>query len=186
MSFMRFLTRNDSKIRKSHFYPRTQQRYRTFVLSCLSCLSCFREFVFSCETVCSIIVVLALLAPVAPVHAQSDSARIVRLEHDWLDARDTIALNRILDSSFVHVTPQGAFLDKREHVAWMADHSPPANRVAHFEGLSVRIYGSTAIATGIVSARVGSAAPRRTAFTDVFIERRDGWKAVSAEETVIK
>jgi hypothetical protein len=119
-------------------------------------------------------------------HAQSDSARIVQLEHEWLDARDTITLNRILDSSFVHVTPQGVFLDKRQHVTWMATHWPPADRVARFERLDVRIYGATAIATGIVSARVGTATPRRTAFTDVFIERPDGWKAVSAEETVIK
>jgi hypothetical protein len=128
--------------------------------------------------------VAASLALVTPAHAQSDSSRIVQLEHDWLVARDTVTLDRILDSTFVHVTPQGVFLDKREHVTWMASHWPPADRVARFERLDVRIYGSTAIATGIVSARIGSATPRRTAFTDVFIERRDGWKAVSAEETV--
>ena len=132
------------------------------------------------------LVVVALLAIAAPAHTQSDSARIVQLEHDWLDARDTVTLNRILDSSFVHVTPQGVFLDKREHVTWMASHWPPADRVAGFERVDVRIYGSTAIATGIVSARIGSSTPRRTAFTDVFIERREGWKAVSAEETVIE
>ena len=159
-------------IRKHDLGPKTQAR--------------FRAFVFSCEVVHSMLAVVAWFAIATPAHAQSDSARIVQLEHDWLDARDTVTLNRILDSSFVHVTPQGVFLDKREHVTWMASHWPPADRVAGFERLDVRIYGSTAIATGIVSARIGSSTPRRTAFTDVFIERREGWKAVSAEETVIE
>ena len=84
------------------------------------------------------------------------------------------------------MTPQGSRVDKREHVAWMASHWPPTDRVARFERLDVRIYGSTAIATGVVSARVGSAAARRTAFTNVFIEHRDGWKAIGAQETVLR
>ena len=146
----------------------------------------FRAFVVSCEAVYWMLGVTASLALVTPVHAQSDSARIVQLEQEWLDARDTVTLDRILDSTFVHVTPQGVFLDKREHVTWMASHWPPVDRVARFERLDVRIYGSAAIVTGTVSAEIGNVAPRRTAFTDVFIERRDGWKAVSAQETVLR
>lgn len=84
------------------------------------------------------------------------------------------------------LTPQGVALDKREHVTWMASHWPPADRVAHFGRLDVRIYGSAAIVTGIVSARIGNVAQRRTAFTDVFIQRRAGWRAVSAQETVLR
>ena len=132
------------------------------------------------------LVVAALLALAAPAHAQSDSARIVQLEHAWLDARDTVTLDRILDPAFVHVTPQGDFLDKREHVTWMAGHWPPASRVARFERLDVRVFGSSAIATGVVLTQNGSTASRRTAFTDVFIERPNGWKAVSAQESVLR
>lgn len=128
---------------------------------------------------------VATFAVAGPAHAQADSVRIVQLERTWLAARDTMTLDRILDSTFVHVTPQGVFLDKQEHVGWMATHWPPPDRKARFERLDVRVFDTMAIATGIVSARTDAAPPRRSAFTDVFIKRRDGWKAASAQESVL-
>ncbi len=118
--------------------------------------------------------------------AQGDSSRIVTLEQAWLAARDTVTLDRLLDPAFVHVTPRGVFLDKQEHVAWMASHWPPPDREARFERLDVRVFGGTAIATGIVTARDHPDGPeRRTAFTDVFIDRQGTWRAVSAQEAVL-
>jgi len=129
---------------------------------------------------------VAMCAAAGQARAQSDSSRIAALEHSWLAARDTITLDRILDSSFVHVTPQGVFLDKQEHVAWMASHWPPPDREARFERLDVRVFGGTAIATGIVTAlERPDGLERRTAFTDVFIDRQGTWQAVSAQEAIL-
>lgn len=129
---------------------------------------------------------VAICAAAGQARAQSDSSRIVTLEYTWLAARDTVTLDRLLDSTFVHVTPQGAFLDKQEHVAWMASHWPPPDRKARFERLDVRVFGRTAIATGIVTAQERPDGPeRRTAFTDVFIDRQGSWRAVGAQETVL-
>ena len=129
---------------------------------------------------------VAMFAIAGQARAQSDSSRVVALERSWLAARDTVTLDRILDSSFVHVTPQGVFLGKQQHVGWMAAHWPPPDREARFERLDVRVFGTMAIATGIVSARTGTTTPRRTAFTDVFSRRHDGWKAVSAQESALR
>jgi hypothetical protein len=40
-------------------------------------------------------------------------------------------------------------------------HTPPPTRRAHFERLDVRVYGDTAVATGII-------------FTDVFVRKDEG------------
>jgi hypothetical protein len=47
------------------------------------------------------------------------------------------------------------------HIAWVVGHTPPPTRRAHFERLDVRVYGDTAVATGII-------------FTDVFVRKDEG------------
>lgn len=120
-----------------------------------------------------------------PHRARSDSAGIVALEQRWLAARDTATLSPILAPDFVHVTPGGAFLNRSEHLAWVAGHPPPADRQARFETLEVRIYGNTAVATGVVRSQAAGGPVRRSAFTDVFVQHPSGWQAVSAEETIL-
>ena len=143
-------------------------------------------------SVIAIVCVAASLAAVgARAGAQSptvraDSDRVVSLEHTWLASGDSATLERILAPDFLHPVFTGDIIDKAEHIAFVVAHPRPASVHTRFERLDVRLYGSTAIATGIVdAAQGGNAGVRRTVFTDVFVKRDGRWQAVSAQETVI-
>jgi hypothetical protein len=59
------------------------------------------------------------------------------------------------------------------HIAWLVGHTPPPTRRAHFERLDVRVFGDTAVATGI-------------AFTDVFVRKDEGQQGVNAQESPVQ
>ena len=66
------------------------------------------------------------------------------------------------------------------------EHPRPAGWGARFDKLKVRVYGSTAIANGIVEASDSPEAKlRKTIFTDVFVYRDNRWEAVNAQENEI-
>lgn len=143
-------------------------------------------------SVVAIVCVVASLGAIGAVAgAQSPSVRadsdtVVSLEHTWLASGDSATLERILASDFLHPVFTGDIIDKAEHIAFVAKHPRPASVHTRFERLDVRLYGPTAIATGIVDAtQDGKAGVRRTVFTDVFVKRGGRWQAVSAQETEV-
>ena len=130
------------------------------------------------------------------VHASSGQHGLERLQQGGIDviALDQYmpgfdgleTLERILAPDFVHPVAAGVFLTKQQHIAWAVEHQPGTRRKRAFEELHVRIYGSSAIATGIVANSDGSGGDlQRTIFADVFLRRSGRWKAVSAQETPI-
>src|SRR6185312_14670412 len=135
---------------------------------------------------------LALAGICASAQAQSrtvenDRAAVAAVEERWLaHLTDPAALEDILADDFSHPVAAGVVLTKRQHIDWARAHPTPAGATLSYERLDVRLYGDTAIATGITARRNSdNAAPQRTIFTDVF-EYRDGqWRAVSAQETAI-
>lgn len=67
----------------------------------------------------------------------------------------------------------------------MRTHRQPLLAEHKFEKLEVRVYGSVAIASGIVLARPeGKGALQRTLFTDVFVLRNGYWQAVNSQENL--
>lgn len=108
---------------------------------------------------------------------------IRQLEQRWLANEDNPAvLDSILANDFIHVLPEG-FISKQEHMAFVRSH-PFRQATRKFERLDVRIYGTVAIATGVVLAiPAGTGTPERTLFTDVFAFRHGHWQAVNAQET---
>ena len=117
---------------------------------------------------------------------EGDLKAIEALEREWLDAAsDRPTLERILASDFVHPVSVGVFLSKEQHIDWSVRHPRPG-RKARFETLNVRLYGETAIATGIVEDTDASGSDqRRTIFSDVFVRRNGQWQAVSAGENPV-
>lgn len=119
-------------------------------------------------------------------HVRADSDTVVSLEHAWLASGDSATLERILAPDFLHPVSTGDIIDKSEHIAFVTKHPRPTAVHTRFERLDVRLYGSTAIATGIVDAvQDGPAGVRRTVFTDVFVKRGGRWQAVSAQESEV-
>ena len=136
------------------------------------------------------ILALALIGACTSAQArtpEADRAAVVVVEERWLaHISDPAALEAILADDFAHPVAAGVVLNKRQHIEWARAHPTPAGVTLSFETLDVRLYGDAAIATGITARRSnGNATPQSTIFTDVFVYRRGGWQAVSAQETPI-
>jgi hypothetical protein len=117
----------------------------------------------------------------------TDKKELLALEGQWLHARDAATLERILASDFIHPVADGTFLNKTQHIAWLAKHLPPPSRKTSFDHLQVRIYGDTGIVNGIVVASDESGKElERSIFTDVFVYRDRRWQAVNAQENRVE
>lgn len=104
------------------------------------------------------------------------------VEERWLsnESRPEV-VETILADDFVHVLSVG-FIDKSEHLQYLKQHPGAFPGTKRFEEIRIRIYGETAVATGIVRTDLGAGVPKRTAFTDVFVLRKGQWLAVNAQE----
>src|SRR4030081_2840699 len=135
---------------------------------------------------------IALLAigsiAAAAASPETDKQANRHLEQDWLDhGSDRATLERILADDFLHAVSAGIFLSKQQHIDWSVKHPRAASRKAVFETLKVRIYGDTAVATGIVhDTDLSGGDHQRSIFTDVFARRKRQWQAVSAEENAVR
>jgi hypothetical protein len=132
----------------------------------------------------------ALLLAAAPLAGRAgppdDRQAIAAIEQRWLDhIADPAVLQDILAEDFVHPVQEGDFIGKAEQIAWAKAHPSAPDRIARFERLDVRLYGNTAVATGVtVASQPGWPTARRILFTDVFVRRDGRWQAVNAQETV--
>jgi len=120
-----------------------------------------------------------------PRAAQDKSEQAIRdLEQRWLENEDDpSALTTILADDFVHALPMG-FIGKQEQLNLLRKHHQTSRSTRHFGELRVRLYGTTAIANGlVVDTQEGTASVRKTVFTDVFVQRHGTWQAVNAQET---
>jgi|SRR5450432_860506 ketosteroid isomerase-like protein len=121
-------------------------------------------------------------ATAADVHARET---LVRMENEWLEAKDARELDRILAPDFLHAVAQGAFLTKAQHIAWVVGHPHDSEVQRRLEKMQVRVYGDTAVVTGMVIRSRRNADVESNVFTDVFVKGPQGWQAVSAQETTV-
>lgn len=138
---------------------------------------------------------LAVLMSLAPLGTAAQSGEsdarprqaIESLERQWLAAEnDPPALESILADDFIHVLPAG-FVTKRQQIDYLRAHPAPADGTSRrFEDLRVRVFGTAAVATGIVVATGQDGNVRKTAFTDVFAYRGGRWQAVNAQELPVQ
>lgn len=133
---------------------------------------------------CAAAVVFARSTAFAGDSSSAARQAVTQLEQKWLQNEyNPAALNSILADDFVHVLPNG-FISKQQHIAFVQAHPQQKLLKRQFEQLRVRVYGSVAIANGIVAempAKGGAAL--MTFFTDVFAFRNGRWQAVNAQET---
>jgi len=130
---------------------------------------------------------LALTTLACASAGSTTTAQLTEVEARWVKAlreHDTVALDRLLDDSFVDSTFRGTLRGKRDVLA-----GPPAGGPYHsirLDDLAVRSYGrSTAIVTGVNVLQGKDAADIvRVRFTDVFVRQHGEWRAVAAQETV--
>jgi ketosteroid isomerase-like protein len=121
-----------------------------------------------------------------------DRSDLLALERRWDEAivrKDAAALETILADDFLLIGPGGAETGKRELIAGVAD--PDGVRFDPFEteGVRVRVYGDAAIMTGhfTQTAHLGERSETVSmAYTDVYHRTPAGWRAVSAQATLIR
>jgi len=133
----------------------------------------------------SVVLTVAVSFACVDLHAGEPAAaeqQVRSVEERWLsnESRPEIVAS-ILADYFIHVLPVG-FVDKNEQLQYLKQHPGAFPGVKQFEELRIRIYGDTAVATGIVRTDLGAGGAKRTAFTDIFVRRKGTWLAVNAQE----
>jgi ketosteroid isomerase-like protein len=102
-------------------------------------------------------------------------------------AGDTKALASILDNSLVLVEDDGSLKTKSEFLASVKASSANQEQVAP-ESLTVRVFGNTAIAIGVIAVRGtqrGKSVVHRERFIDTWIYKNGTWICIATDATPI-
>jgi ketosteroid isomerase-like protein len=125
------------------------------------------------------------------VDGTSDSdagSKIVALENLWnqaAEAKDVVALDRILDDAFVYVDPDGRLLTKTEV---LADVKASHGLRFALESMVVHLHGEIAVVTGIYKVEGverGKPFVRRDRFVDTWRYKNGYWVSIASLATPI-
>jgi ketosteroid isomerase-like protein len=145
---------------------------------------------------CVLVIVTCAVALRLPAQ-DNDAAtksKIVALEQLWnqaYKAGDTKALDSILDNGIVLVNDDGSVQSKAEFLASVKDSpSQPASQQQQVapESLNVHVFGTTAIATGVLRVKGiegGKPYTRRERFIDTWVFRGGTWVCVGTDVTPV-
>jgi ketosteroid isomerase-like protein len=139
-------------------------------------------------------IVALLCATATPVYAQDSDAtaraQVLALEKAWnqaYKAGDVKALSAILDNSLVLVEDDGSLKTKSEFLATVKASTGNDEQVAP-ESLTVRVFGNTAIAIGVIAVKEtkgGKTVTHRERFIDTWINRNGSWICIATDATPI-
>jgi ketosteroid isomerase-like protein len=143
-------------------------------------------------------VIFLICAAAASALGQRDvdadvKSKVAALEQLWNQAYksgDVKALDTILDNAIVLVNDDGSVQTKKE---FLASVSAPAQPVAQQqqvapESLEVHVFGTTAIATGVMRVKGvenGKSYTRRERFVDTWIYKGGTWVCVGTDATPV-
>ena len=121
-------------------------------------------------------------------------SKIIALEQLWNQAYksgDTKALDTILDDGIVLVNDDGSAQTKAEFLASVKSsnlQSTAQQQQVAPESLNVQVYGSVAIATGVMRVKGtenGKTYSRRERFVDTWLLKRGNWVCVGTDATPV-
>jgi hypothetical protein len=100
---------------------------------------------------------------------------------------DTSVMERILATEFVNTSPRGDRSNKLESIA-AARRGPDWLVSAELAEITVKVFGTTAIAFGGDHLKLRSATPAevRTAWTDTWLLRGGSWQVIASHECVMR
>lgn len=119
-----------------------------------------------------------------------ESQQIEKLEQDWFNAyvkSDATVLDKIEADDFILNDPSGAAKTKADDIRDIKSGAMKWSE-GKVEELKIRVYGKTAIATGVAAIKgtyTGQDISGRYRFIDVFVRKKDEWKAVSSQVTAV-
>ena len=115
----------------------------------------------------------------------STRAQLLELEQTWMQAaqhRDTPVLQRILAGDYLDINYEGELRDRAD--ALLAPNLRMQHATQSLSDEKLRIYGNTAVVTGLGTLTDGGQVHAAWRFTDVFVKHDGVWRAVSSQETV--
>ena len=138
----------------------------------------------------SILIVSGLLSGDLAASSVSDEQQILQREDDWahaLESKDRAAFDRILTPDFTFIEPDGSVLERE---AYLADRSKGPMQVNSFEaiGLRVRVYGNSALVTGL--SRIdetghGKRYRYQLRWKELWLKNPSGWQVRAGQATPI-
>jgi ketosteroid isomerase-like protein len=141
----------------------------------------------------SVLVIAVIVALATLVGAQEPTeavkSRIIALEKAWNQAyryRDKKALTEILDDSMILIEEDGSIQSRSVFLAGIDAARPSDEQLAEPESISVRLFGDTAIATGVFLRRGfanGKPYLKRNRFVDTWLKRGGSWVCIAASAT---
>jgi ketosteroid isomerase-like protein len=146
------------------------------------------------RSIAALSIVALLCVSAVRISAQGDEAtaraQVLALEKAWnqaYKAGDTKALAAILDNSLVLVEDDGSLKTKSEFLASVKAANVNEEQVAP-ESLTVRVFGNTAIAIGVIAVKetkAGKLAVHRERFIDTWINKNGSWICIATDATPI-
>jgi len=115
----------------------------------------------------------------------ADEKSIAKLEHDWNEStrdRDRTFFERNLTSDFTFINESGQYSSGPAAYIDALMSLPEIVEMSSTE-VTIRIHGTTAVATGRFSYKDASGKTASTRYTDTYAKDPDGWKAVGSQET---
>ena len=143
------------------------------------------------RTLALIVLLVCAWTPASCAQGPSDSdvgSKIIALENLWnqaAEAKDLVALDRILDDAFVYVDPDGKLLTKAQV---LADIRASQGIWVVSESMVVHLHGDTAVVTGIYRIRGmerGRLFVRRDRFVDTWRYKNGSWVPIASLATPI-
>ncbi len=141
--------------------------------------------------VCAVLVCASLLLSAQDQSGlSSDGALILSLEKAWNLAeehKDVHALEQLLSSTLVYTDIDGSFMDRAQFLGSVKNSSPEEDRFI-YEDLKVRVYGDSAVVTGMYHEKgilKGKPISRRGRFTDTWVKENGTWLCVASQNTLI-
>jgi ketosteroid isomerase-like protein len=141
------------------------------------------------------LLIVLLCATALTGMAQDEADRIVQskiiaLEKAWNQAYkmgDKRALGQILDDQIVLINDDGSIQTKPEFLATVKKSNSQDQQVAP-ESMNVRVFGNTAISTGVFRAKgveAGKPYVRRERFVDTWIYKERNWVCIATNATPV-
>jgi ketosteroid isomerase-like protein len=161
-----------------------------------TCACCSFPYLLSIILTLAAISATPLLAQKGDVKVKAseverDKTAVADLEEKWLNAlnkADVNAIAEVLADDFVRPAPDsGQFVNKADLLQFYRSHlSPQASGQKRIEDMTVTLYGSTALARGVlITTDSEGQVIRKLLFTDVFVRRAAKWQAVCAQENAV-
>ena len=135
-----------------------------------------------------VLLVAAGASAYAAESRSADEQAIAKMEQAWAKAsatKDKAFFEANLSDDFTFITEDGDFSDSRaEYIDGIIMKMPKITDEAVTDE-TIRVHGSTAVATGRWAGKVGSESSA-VRYTDTFAKGPNGWKAIASQETRTK